>query len=136
MLPINRNPSPRVLTSFRRIWFPLFVALIGSVLWWRLGLPRAAVWAWAVGAVLAVASLASARLARAVFVGLQLATYPIGLVVSTVALAVIFYGLLTPLGWFMRLAGRDPLRLRDRTVASHWQPCHQDDDPAHAFRQF
>jgi hypothetical protein len=71
-----------------------------------------------------------------VFVGLMVITYPIGLVVSTVALALLFYLVFTPLGWGMRLAGRDPLRLRTRGDATQWQPIQQDADARQMFRQF
>lgn len=136
MLPINRNPDVRVLASFRRIWFPLFVVAAGVMLWWQFDLARAAWAVWAVGAAVEVVVIASERVARAVFVGLQMATYPIGLVVSTIALALTFYLVMTPIGWVMRLAGRDPLRLRERDASSHWLESKQDEEPQRAFRQF
>jgi hypothetical protein len=136
MVPINRNPSARDLRSFARIWFPAFVALVGAVLYWRFHLPTAAFAVWAAGAVVVLAVLANTAVARAVFVGLLIVTYPIGMVVSTAALAILFYLVFTPLGWGMRLAGRDPLRLRARGEASDWRPMTQDDDPQRAFRQF
>lgn len=136
MLPINRNPSARDLRSFARLWFPLFVAMVGGVLWWRVGSLPAALAVWTLGAATAAAVLASARVARAVFVGLMIVTYPIGLVVSTLTLALMFYLVFTPLGWGMRLAGRDPLRLRARGERSEWHAYRQDDDPQRVFRQF
>jgi hypothetical protein len=136
MLPINRNPSARELRSFARIWFPLFVALVGTMLWWRAHQPTAAAIVWAAGAIAAVAVLASPAIAKRVFVGLMIVTYPIGLVVSTLALALLFYLVFTPLGWVMRLAGRDPLRLRTRAAPSEWHPVEHNDDPQQMFRQF
>jgi hypothetical protein len=42
------------------------------------------------------------------------------------AAAVLFFGLVTPIGVFMRLAGRDRLRLRNHsTRASYWIPRRQ-----------
>jgi len=136
MLPINWNPGARELRSFARLWLPLFVVFAGVVLRWRMHLPNAALWAWAIGAVLVVAALANRQVAKSVFVGLMVVTYPIGLVVSTVALALLFYLVFTPLGWGMRLAGRAPLRITTRQAPSQWQPIRQDDDPQHMFRQF
>jgi Saxitoxin biosynthesis operon protein SxtJ len=136
MVPINWNPGAREVRSFSRLWFPLFVAMIGSVLRWRFHLPDAALWAWGLGALAVVAALVDRRVARAVFVGLMVVTYPIGLVVSTVALALLFYLVFAPLGWGMRLAGRDPLRLRTRDDVSQWQPVKQDEDVKRMFRQF
>jgi hypothetical protein len=136
MLPINRNPGVRELRSFARIWLPAFVALLGGVLYWRVDQPTAAILVWGVGAAVAVAVLANRTVARAVFVALLIVTYPIGLVISTVALAILFYVVFTPLGWGMRVMGRDPLRLRARGARSDWQPVTQNDDPDRAFRQF
>jgi hypothetical protein len=45
----------------------------------------------------------------------------LGKVVSPVALGVLFYGVLVPTGVLMRLAGKDPLRVKqDRKAASYW----------------
>lgn len=42
-------------------------------------------------------------------------------IVSPVALAVLFYGVVTPTGLLMRLFGKDPLRLRlDKSISSYW----------------
>jgi hypothetical protein len=136
MLPVNRNPAAKELRSFARIYFPLFVAALGAAIWWRAGSPSGAVAAWLIGGVIAAAVLASAHVARIVFVGLVTVTYPIGLVISTVVLAFMFYLVFTPLGFLMRLSGRDPLRLKQRAAASQWTAYQQDDDPARAFRQY
>jgi hypothetical protein len=136
MIPINRHPSARDLRGFARLWFPLFVGAIGALLRWRFEQPMAANVVWTIGAIAGVAVLASTRVARAVFVTLVTVTYPIGLVVSTVALGVLFYLVLTPVGLVMRWSGRDPLRLRTRGAATEWQPFPQDEDPRRIFRQF
>lgn len=136
MLPFNTNPSARDLRGFARVWFPLFVIVVGAALRWRFGLPRAAVVAWVVGAGVAFAVLASRHVARVVFVSLLTLTYPMGLALSTLALVFLFYVVFTPLGWVMRRAGRDPLRLRRRGDATQWEPYRQDDDPRRALRQF
>lgn len=136
MLPINRHPAARQLERFARLWLPLFVAMVGAAAWWRLDSPLAAGAAWVVGGVAVAASLASREVARNVFVGLQTITYPIGFVVSTLALAFLFFVVFTPIGWVMRAVGRDPLRLRARDATSHWIPYEQRDDPEQAFRQY
>jgi len=47
----------------------------------------------------------------------------LGKLVSPIALGVLFYGVVTPIGALMRLAGKDPLRLkRDAGAKSHWLP--------------
>jgi hypothetical protein len=136
MLPINRNPGARELRAFARFWFPLFVAAAGAIVWWRAESPIAAAIVWIAGALLAALVLASAEAARIFFVGLMTVTYPIGLVISTLALGFMFYVVFTPLGFFMRLAGRDPLRLRARNEPSHWTPHEDLGDAERAFRQY
>ena len=45
----------------------------------------------------------------------------LGKVISPVALAIVFYGVLAPVGALMRLTGKDPLRLkRDSRADSYW----------------
>jgi len=45
----------------------------------------------------------------------------LGAIVSPIALGVLFYGILTPLGILSRMRGNDPLRLkRDPSAQSYW----------------
>jgi saxitoxin biosynthesis operon SxtJ-like protein len=47
----------------------------------------------------------------------------LGRIVSPIALGILFYGVLTPLGAAIRLMGKDPLRLkRDPGVGTYWIP--------------
>ena len=135
MLPINRHPSARELRSFSRLWLPLFVVVAGALAWWRLESPTTAMAVWILGGLLAAAALGSAEAARQIFVGLQTLTYPIALVVSTLALAILFYLVFTPIGWVMRLGGHDPLQLR-RAKRSRWIPYTRKDDAAEAMKQY
>jgi hypothetical protein len=136
MLPINRNPGAPELRAFARIWFPLFVAAAGALTWWRGESPLAAVVVWLAGAALAALILARTEAARIFFVGLMTITYPIGLVISMLALAFLFYAVFTPFGLVMRLLGRDPLQLKNSSAPSQWTPYDQDDSPERAFRQY
>jgi len=47
----------------------------------------------------------------------------LGKVVSPIALGILFYAVLVPIGVAMRLVGKDPLRLkREPSAASYWIP--------------
>ncbi len=47
----------------------------------------------------------------------------LGKVVSPIALGILFYGVITPIGAVMRLAGKDALRLKlDSSADSYWIP--------------
>jgi len=66
----------------------------------------------------------------------QRITYPITWVVGIALLSIIFYGVLTPLGLLMRLAGYDSLQLRSKPCESLWTD--RVDTPAKTryFRQY
>lgn len=135
MLPINRHPSARELRSFSRLWLPLFVVVVGALAWWRRDSPATAMVVWILGGMLAAGALRSREIARQVFVGLQTLTYPIAIVVSTLALAILFYVVFMPIGWVLRRTGHDPLQLR-RGKRSRWIPSTRPDDPAEAMKQY
>ena len=81
--------------------------------WWALGVSAAfGMVAWAKPVLLA-------RLNRLwMKLGLLL-----GKVISPIALGIVFYGVLTPMGVAIRLAGKDPLRQkRDPGADSYWIP--------------
>ncbi len=44
----------------------------------------------------------------------------LGMIVSPIVLGIIFFGLFTPIGFLMRLSGRDELSLKLKNKASHW----------------
>jgi hypothetical protein len=44
----------------------------------------------------------------------------IGMIVSPIVLGVIFFGLFTPYALIMRMSGRDELRIKFKSKASHW----------------
>ena len=45
----------------------------------------------------------------------------LGKLISPIALGVLFFGVIVPVGVVMRMAGKDPLRLkRDNSAASYW----------------
>ena len=44
----------------------------------------------------------------------------LGMIVSPIVLGLIFFGLFTPIAFFMRLKGRDELRLKFNNKVTHW----------------
>lgn len=100
------------------------LALLSSVLRWRHVLPNP-VWL----AVLAALGCAAfcAWLRPRWFRGCHRASRRLGflaaLVIGWVALIVLFFFVLTPIGLLLRLAGKDPLQLKPRLgAATCWQP--------------
>ena len=120
--PINRNPDAATLSGFSE---GLMVLLGMIVAPWSLYQDRDAVAlvCWVVAVLSRVVGLARPMWLRPVFVGLSIATRPIGWVVSHLLLAIIYYGLITPIGLALRVFGHDPLDARvDRGSTSSWKP--------------
>jgi hypothetical protein len=91
--------------------------------------------------VLAAACLAGSRLAphmlRPLYVALTAVSLPIGFVVSHVAMAAVFYGIVTPIALVFRLTGRDALQRRfEPGRPSYWTPRPKAHEKARYFRQF
>ncbi len=62
---------------------------------------------------------------------------PIGIVLSYAALAVVYYGLFTPIALIFRLIGRDVLRRKfDPDVKTYWVRRRTGKDVRRYFRQF
>ena len=60
----------------------------------------------------------------------------LGKIVSPVILAIIFFGLFTPIAFFMRLSRRDELRLKFYSKTSHWKSRIEQIKPDSFKRQF
>ncbi len=59
----------------------------------------------------------------------------LGLVISPIIIAIIFFGLITPVGLFLRLCKRDELRLLDEEKDTYWRKRCLDTSPKHNFEQ-
>jgi hypothetical protein len=137
LIQINLNPSRRELRQFAAGWFPAFFAIVGGLVLYHTRSLALAGAVWAPAALLAVAGFFMPTAARWVYVGWMVAAYPIGWLVSHLLLAMVYYGVLTPIGLAMRLCGRDPLcRNRDPSATTYWVPRDKCDDPERYFRQF
>jgi len=74
---------------------------------------------------------------RPLYVVLTAISLPIGFVLSHVLMAVVFYGLLTPVGLFFRMIGRDPLERKfDRSATTYWVARESVKDVTRYYRQF
>ena len=106
--------------SFGLVFAGLFLVIAGLPL-----LHGEAVRWWSVGVAVAFALAALVKpslLARLNRLWIKLGIL-LGKVVSPIALGVLFYGVFTPIGTVMRLAGKDPLRLKfDPGANSYWIP--------------
>lgn len=112
-------PKAKVLRQFAGLWLVVFVALAAWRLWHgQTGLRTDVLGV--VGLVIGGIGLCYPRRVRWVYTACMIATFPIGVVVSQVALAVIFYAVFTPVALVFRVVGRDALRVRRHTTRSYW----------------
>ncbi len=133
---LNRHPSPADLRTFGRFLVP-FVAVFGAVVGWRAASTGPAVAVWATGGALALVYLAAPPARRPIFLGWTYATYPLGWLISHTVLGIVYFGVLTPIGFLVRRFGRDPLeRAFDATAPSYWVQREVDVRVARYFRQF
>ena len=138
LIEINKNPSRKELLVFVAV-LPIFLAILGALLYKHYS--QTAVVLWWLALPVGLIGVAGVRwcpeAVRLVSVGWTYAVFPIGWTVSHLAMAVIYYLVVTPIGLLMRLLGRDPmLRTFDRSAASYWQPHDPADKPSRYFRQF
>jgi len=133
---IHRNVSNLQLRQFALVWM-LFCAAAGAWLRARHGWPTTVDYVWGLLIAWGVLGTVAPRTVRSLYLGLSYATFPIGWLVSHAALAVIYYAVVTPIGWTMRRLGRDPLRRRwEPDRASYWEPHIDETDIQRYFRQF
>lgn len=137
LIEINWHPTRKELCNFGIICL-IASALIALLLYvfknlpiqWALIIP-------AIGFIIFLTSIISAKLTRIIYLGLILITMPIGLVVSFLVLALFYFLLLTPIGLFFRLIGRDPLRREsDSSTKSYWVSRQPPDSVDRYFHQF
>jgi hypothetical protein len=134
LIRLNRHPSSRQLLVFAFAWL-VVLGLLGLAQW-RHGRPTFALVGWSLAVGVPLVGAAWKEGLRLLFVSLSYATYPIGLVVSSVVLVALYYLVLTPIVLVLRLCHYDPLQRRfDRAAASYWQPRVGRRAPASYFRQ-
>ena len=136
LVTINWNPDRKTLAEFSEFGM-FFLGMVAAPLAYFKGNGTAAAVFWTAAVVGRVLGVAKPEWLKPVFVGLMVATWPIGWVVSHVALGLLFYGVITPIGLVMRLAGRDPMTRRfDRSAETYWETYNPDRGMGRYLRQF
>lgn len=136
MTPIRWDPDRRTLGQFSEAWM-FFLGMVGAPMaLWR-GHPTLAAVLWALALMGRGVGLARPMWMRPVFVGMTLATWPIGWVVSNLLVGIVYYGTVVPIGLIRRALGADPLaRSIDRSAPTYWTPVRPNTRPDRYFRQF
>ena len=133
---LPRNPSLKALRQFAAAWLVVFLAL-GLHHWLgrghdRLG-PAFCVLAVSVGGL----GLWRPTAVRRLFVVAMILAFPVGWLVSLVVLAVMYYGLITPVAVVFRLRGRDLLSRKPAPGrSSFWVAREMPGDIRRYFKQY
>ena len=121
IVKIRFQPSHRELRQFAAIWFPAFCLIVSAVFAWRFGDWTTAALVAGAATCVAVLGITFPSAMRPLYVAWMVAGYPIGWVMAHVALGVIFFLVISPIGIIMRMCGRDPLQRRiDKSQQSYW----------------
>jgi hypothetical protein len=136
MHKLNLNPSDKTLREFAE--FGTFIMGLVAAPWMLYrGHTTAAIVLWAAAVILRVLAFVSPRWVKWPFIALSLVTWPIGFVVSHLALAIIYYLVFTPVALVFRLIGRDALgRKFDPQATSYWEAYNPDRGRERYLRQF
>lgn len=136
IVDINWNPSPKELKVFSLLLI-VFFAIVAGLAWRKGASVETACLIAGGGAVVGIVGVFSPAFIRIVYVVWMTAVFPIGFVVSNVVLAVVFYGVVWPIGILTKLIGRNSLQLGfDRDAKTYWNVRQPTRDPRRYFRQY
>lgn len=145
MIEINWQPDERTLRQFGLIAFFGF-GFIAFIAWkeififaFGLGEARAMVAGGfaALAVISAILSLVAPKANLPIYLALTVLSYPIGFVLSHLIMGFLFFGLITPVGLFFRLTGRDPMHRRfDPDATTYWSDPRPRRGKESYFRQF
>lgn len=132
---LQLNPSRRMLREFSMLWIVFFGAV---ALWQWFGRDHhtLAVVSATLAGTLGPIGLVAPTMMRPIYVAWLVAAFPIGWLVSRILLAILFFGVATPLAVWFRWRGRDVLTLKRRDIQSYWTAKPPANGPASYFRQF
>ena len=118
---VIKPPSTKVLRQFGGLCLVVF----GGLAAWRLWQGDAGAFTVALAAVaivVGVTGLIAPAAVRPVFTAWMVVAFPVGWLVSRIALGAMFFGLFAVFGLVFRLAGRDALHLRRSSGETYWRP--------------
>lgn len=141
MIEINWKPDRAELRQFALVWMggvTLVALVVGYWGWREVGQVPTLFWVLALtGGIVGLAGSVLPGVVRPVYLVWMGVAYPVGWVVSHLALSVLYFGLFTLVAVIMRLSGRDALRRRPPAPGvSLWIRRSGARAPETYFRQF
>lgn len=119
-------------------WFGLslggLIAVFGGIAYWKFSAEKTAWGLVIVAVVLTIIYYVIPSTRRPIFRVFRMITYPIQLVMTFVVLGIVYYGLLTPIGWIMRLRGLNLSKKSD--AESLWNQRDEDIESSRYFKTY
>jgi hypothetical protein len=131
---IQFSPTDRTLRQFAGICLLVFglLAVLDTTIRHRPGLTLVY---GLVALLVGPLGLIRPQAVKPIYVGWSVIAFPIGWVVSSAILALLFYGVFTPMAIVFRLLGRDVLARRHPDARTYWAPKPGARDLRAYFRQ-
>ncbi len=137
LIDINWNPSSKDIRSFG-LFGLVVLTVVSLILFFLKGFNfKVSLIIFFLGLFIFLSSIISFKLTRLIYLSLTFLTLPIGLFISFLLMSIFYFGLITPLGIFFRLIGRDPLKRRfEPDMKSYWIERKKITDIKRYFHQF
>jgi hypothetical protein len=132
---VKWRPDARELRRFAIAMLIGFFVLGALSAWRGRAIGTGPIVLWSIGATLAVAAFVP-KLGRIAYLAVYLPTSIIGYVVSNVMLALMFFLVITPLGFILKLMGKDLLQQRREKRTTQWTPVKESKNEDSYYRQF
>jgi hypothetical protein len=136
LIEVNWNPPRSQLRQFA-VLFLIFIGGLGTILYFKDKPLIVSEILWNLAWIVGLAGLIFPPLVRPVFVVMMAVALPIGFVVSTILMLIIYFLIMTPIGLVMRVFGYDPMRMRPAAGAeSFWIERPPSSDVRRYFKQY
>ena len=138
---VNWNPGRDEKRKFARsliIGFPVIAIFFSIVGWLSTHVWKSFfLWLGIIGLTKSIVLWLLPIIARPFYIVWYFLGCCVGFVMGNVLFGVFYFLVLTPMGFAMRLAGRDPLKRKfDRTTPTYWQDAEKVVDLNRYYRQF
>lgn len=121
LIQINKNPPIKELRWFAGLWLPLPFLILGLAAGLKGGHWSVVLPVWGAVAIVGLIGLVKPAWMRPIYLGWIYAVFPIGWVVSHTILALVYFVVMTLVGFLMRMTGYDPMHRKiDKAAKSYW----------------
>lgn len=137
LLVVNWNPDKAELRKFG-IAMLIGFGILGAFFYWRASVPEPVtpLLLWGFGLFAGLLGLSGTKGAIPVYRAWMAFAFVASQITSRLLLALVYFGVVTPVGLLARIVGRDRLGLRRRETASYWVPIKPPAEKPNYERQF